>query len=453
MAMAKFPSLSIAAAMGSWRETMGAYRLLHNPEVAPAALLAPHQEAVALRCAQHPCVVVAQDTTEFDFTHMTEMEGRGPLSDLQRRGCFLHSLYTLSSCGLPLGLWDLHWMVRTDAEFGSTGARKQKPIEDKESYRWVEGLRKTQALALRLPQSQVVSVSDREGDIYEVFALGQSLPQGPRAEWIIRSQHDRILCNVDADEALSRVLFAALAAAPVLGEIEFDLRARKGVRKVKGSTCAFRRSARKVRQQVRALEITPQVPYRRGLKLPAVTFWALLAEEVEVPQGEEPVRWVLLTSLPVRTLEEASRIMGLYLLRWEIEVFHRVLKTGCRVERIQLKDAHAVRLAMIIYAVIAWRILHLMHLGRVCPQLPCSVVFAEAEWRSVCAVVKRPPEAGEPTLGEMVKMVGRLGGHLGRKSDGPPGPQSMWQGLGRVRDFAYAWLALHSRPDEVIKNC
>ncbi len=124
-------------------------------------------------------------------------------------------------------------------------------------------------------------------------------------------------------------------------------------------------------------------------------------------------------------------------------MFHRVLKTGCRVESTQLKQAGSTVSMLMIHAVIAWRILYLTHLGRDQPELPCGSVFEEEEWKATCAVVKRDKNAGEPTLGEFIAIVGQLGGHLGRKSDGPPGPQSIWQGLARVRDFARAWRAFH----------
>ena len=154
---------------------------------------------------------------------------------------------------------------------------------------------------------------------------------------------------------------------------------------------------------------------------------------------------MLLTSKEAGTFEEACRILTLYLRRWDIEVFHRVLKTGCRVEQIQLKKAESVIKALMIYSVISWRILYLTHLGRYYPELPCGSVFEEAEWKATCAVVKRKKEAGEPTLGEFILIVGKLGGHLGRKSDGPPGPQSIWQGMTRIRDFACAWHAIHGK--------
>ena len=440
-ALTKSPALSISAACGGWNEVMAAYRLLHCDDFSPDALIAPHQQATVRRCAGHPCVAVSQDTTEFDFSHMKETEGLGPLNDEARRGFYMHSLYVVSEQGLPLGLLDAGIILRDDKTFRSSATRKQRPIGEKESHRWVEGYLKTLELARRLPECEVFSISDREGDIFEVYQAWQEAGEGPCAEWIIRANQDRALNDV-VDGDASR-LFAALEAAPVLGEIEFEVRARKGARKVKGNTVATHRRARTVHQHVRAMKITPRPPARKGGKLKEVSFRAILAEETHPPAGEEPIRWLLLTSKEVTTLEEARRILNLYLRRWDIEVFHRVLKTGCRVERIQLKSARALIHAIMIYSVIAWRILYLTHLGRECPDLPCSCVFEEAEWKSACAVVKRKPDAGEPTLSEFIRIVGKLGGHLGRKSDGAPGPQSIWQGLARVRDFACAWHAFY----------
>lgn len=440
-AMAKFPAASISAACGGWSEVMAAYRLLNCDDFSADALIAPHRHMTVRRCAEHPCVAVSQDTTEFDFSHMKETEGLGPLNDEMRRGFYMHSLYAVSENGLPLGLLNTEIVMRDDETFRSSASRKQLPIEEKESFRWLDGYLKTLDLARSLPDCEVFSISDREGDIFEVYQAWQEAGEGPRAEWIIRANQDRALTGVVDGEASG--LFAALEAAPVLGEIEFEVRARKGTRKVKGNRVATFRSARTVRQVVRAMRITPRPPSRKGGKLKEVSFWAILAEETHPPAGEEPIRWLLLTSKEVTTLKEARRILNLYLRRWDIEVFHRVLKTGCRVERIQLKTGRAAINAIMIYSVIAWRILYFTHLGRQCPDLPCSCVFEEAEWKSACAVVKRKPEAGEPTLSEFIRIVGKLGGHLGRKSDGAPGPQSIWQGLARVRDFACAWHAFH----------
>ena len=441
-ALAKDPQRSICAATGGWAETMGAYRLLNNEKVTPAALLAPHQTAVVRRCEGFACVVVAQDTTEMDFTAMKSTEGLGPLNDEKRRGFFLHGLYAVSEQGLPLGVFGAEIILRDDANFRIKSTRKNRPIEEKESYRWVEGYRKTCELARAVPDCEVFSVSDREGDIFEVFEAWQKAAETgePRAEWLIRANQDRALLNVvDGDPAR---LFAALEAAPEVGQIEFEVAARaaKKVQK-KGQTPAAPRSARKVVQSLRAIEITPRPPKRPGGKGQALSIFAVLAEEIDPPLGEPPLRWILLTSKPVRTAEEAERMLKLYLRRWDIEVFHKVLKSGCKVEEIQLKTVEALLRALMIYMVIAWRILYLTNLGRHCPELPCSVIFEEDEWKATCAVLKRPLEAGEPSLGEFIPMIGKLGGHLGRKSDGPPGPASIWRGLIRVTDFANGWAA------------
>lgn len=440
-ALMKSPGMSISAACGGWNETLAAYRLLNCKDVSADALILPHREATIQRCAMFPCVVVSQDTTEFDFSHMEGAEGFGPLNHEDRRGFHMHSHYVVSEQGLPLGLLGITTFIRDDETFRIDSKNKHRPIEEKESYRWVEGYQRALKLARELPDCEVFSISDREGDISEVYQEWQQAEGGPRAEWIIRANQDRALLNVADGEA--NKLFAALEAAPLLGAIEFKVPASTGTKKVKGSRVETSRSARTVYQNIRVMKITPRPPERVGVKLKEVSFWAILAEEPDPPEGEDPIRWLLLTSKEVKTMEDARRILNLYMRRWDIEVFHRVLKTGCKVERIQLKTNQAVINAIMIYSVIAWRILYLTHLGRQCPDMPCSCVFEEAEWKATCAVVKRKKDLKEPSLSEFIKIVGKLGGHLGRKSDGAPGPQSIWQGLARVRDFAYAWAVYH----------
>ena len=459
--LAQAPAASISAACGGWAEAMAAYRLLHAPQVTPGAILAPHQRALLARAATVPCVLLVQDTTEeeegnredgrwaspeIDFSHMKAMEGCGPLNDEARRGFFMHSLYALSEAGLPLGVLDTAIVARRDEDFRHAAARKHTPIEQKESWRWVQGYVRTQEAARQLPGCELFSISDREGDIYEVFeAWAQAgADGGPRAHWIIRANQDRALEGLAVDAP--QKLFAALAAAPELGTIEFRVSAKRQKKKIKGSTVQVARSARMVHQRLRAMPITPRPPFCRGGKLSAVSFWAVLAEEIEPPPGEEPLRWLLLTSAEVTTLEAARRIVALYLRRWDIEVFHRVLKTGCRVEALQLKDPQAVRNCLVLCAVIAWRILYLTHLGRQCPELPCGAVFEEAEWKAACTVAAAGKKRGplrEPTLGEFIALVAKFGGHLARRGDKPPGAQALWQGLLRVRDFACAWQAIH----------
>lgn len=444
--LAEAPAGSISAACGGWAESIAAFRLLNNGDFPTEELTAPHAGKTVGRCADHQCVIAIQDTTEMDFTRMKSLQGLGPLNSETRRGFFMHAHYVVGERGLPLGLLGADITVRDDEHFRCAHQRKKLPIESKESHRWIEGYRRACRLARELPDTEVFSVGDRECDIFELYAEWELAGPGPRAEWVVRANQDRALLPDDDDQDNAGdapdKLFEAARRAPVLGEIEFEVPARSGMRKVKGNRVKTVRSARTVRQRVRVAEVTPRPPQRQGGKLPQVTFRAVLAEEIDAPEGEEPICWLLLTSRKIPSFEEARRIIRIYLRRWDIEVFFRVLKTGCRVESIQLKKREALERALMIYLVIAWRILYLTHLGRRCPELPCGCVFEEAEWKSACAVVKRPADAGEPTLGEFIGIIGRLGGHLGRKSDGEPGAQSIWKGLARVRDFACVWRVM-----------
>lgn len=441
--LANAPDQSISAASGGWAESMAAFRLLNNGDFAAGELIRPHQRKTLERCRDHDCVIVIQDTSELDHTRMKSVEDLGPLNDETRRGFFLHGHYVVNEQGLPLGLLGTDIITRDDGHFRRTAQRKGLAIEDKESHRWIVGYRKACELACQLPGTEVFSVGDRECDIFELYTEWQSTPEAACAEWVVRANQDRVLWGGhEGEEALPDKLFASARQAPLLGEIEFEVPARTGTKKVKGKRVVTRRSARTVRQVVRAMEVTPRPPFRKGKKLPKITVWAILAEELDPPEGQEPICWLLLTSRKITSFQEAQRIIGIYLRRWDIEVFFRVLKTGCRVEHIQLKSREALVWALMVYLVIAWRILYLTHLGRRCPDLPCGCVFEEAEWKSACAVVKRPPEAGEPTLSEFIGIIGKLGGHLGRKRDGDPGAQVIWRGLTRVRDFACVWRVM-----------
>jgi hypothetical protein len=288
-----------------------------------------------------------------------------------------------------------------------------------------------------------------------VFDRWESLREAekPAAEWIIRATRDRVL--IGSEDGTCPSLFEKAAQGEELGTVEFVIKERVQQKKVKGNTRKVTRAGREVRQRIRAVRVEPRPPYRRDRKLGRVALWVVLAEEIDPPEGVEPLRWILLTSMAVNDLKQAQRVIRLYLMRWQIEVFFRVLKTGCRVEELQLKEARTVFNALALYMIVAWRILYLVHLGRECPDLPCGVVFDEAEWKSAVAVARMRQGKGkskdntpvtEPSLGEMIQMVSRFGGYLGRKNDPPPGAQALWQGMMRVCNYAQAWEAF-GRPE------
>jgi hypothetical protein len=442
------PLASVTAACRGFAEVMAASRFFRNGKVNQAQILAPHREAALLRVSQHRQVLYIQDTTELDFTSKKKLQGTGPLSNLKRRGFFAHNELVVSPERLALGLWHTSIQARDDQEHGKAQHRKKRPIQDKESYRWLKGYRRSCELAELVPQTEVIYCADSEADIYDIFAECQSrLSAGQAAaRWLIRAKYDRCLLSADqsgSSAGANLKITQQLQQSPVLGRIRFSVSAKEQTKKIKGGggTRKVMRTKREVTQEIRAIEVTLRPPSRAGLKLSAVRLFIVQAVEIEPPAGEEPINWILLTSLECRSAEQALQVLELYLCRWQIEVFHRVLKSGCRVEELQLRDAEPIQLAILLYMIVAWRVLYVMHLGRQCPDLPCSVVFDQAEWHSSWVIAKggSPPKE-PPSLNEMIRLVASFGGFLARKSDGHPGAQTLWTGLCRVQDFAFCWL-------------
>lgn len=414
------PQVSIPAACGGWAETRAAYRLFDHPNVTAQQILEPHYQCSEQRIRQHRRVLCLQDTTEADYTGKNDIEGLGPLNYETRRGLYVHPTLAVTPERVPLGVLDAWIWTREPGSLGQ--AKGRRPLEEKESIRWLEGYQRVCELQARTPETQLIYVGDREADIYELFAERHQA-QAPYAEWLIRAEHDRLLAD-------RRKLWAATAQAPILARVEFDLPA------------TAKRTARHIEQTLRVAEVTLKAPYRPGQRLPNVKVTAVLAQEEHPPPGEEPVSWLLLTSLSVDSAEQAIEILQWYLCRWSIEIFFKILKSGCTIERLQLEKVERLEPALAFYLIIAWRVLYLTMLGRACPELPCNVVFADDEWQAVYIVAKRqPPPEAPPTLDEMVRLVAGFGGFLNRKCDGFPGPQTLWIGLQRIRDFVLAMEA------------
>lgn len=465
--MCDSPAKSIQSACKGWAETIAAYRLLNNKHLKSEAILAPHRQALIQRASEHDCIAVAQDTTELDYTKKKKLQGSGPLNYEKRRGFLAHTQFVITRQHLPLGVLGTHIYARSDDD--ERPKRKQRPIEEKESYRWLQGYRQCCELAQELPNTRVLSISDREGDIYEIYdSWRQGTIEGKRvADWLVRANQDRALLDENGQAMRGKDrknirLFEHAKRSKELGEIQFEVKAAQQSKKVKGQRVYTQRDARSVRQRIRTCTVTPRPPYRKESKLEPISIHVVFAEEIDPPPGQDPITWLLLTSREVKSFEDAVQLLEYYLARWEIEVFHRVLKTGCRVEEIQLRDHQAVLNCVVMNMIVAWRILYLTHLGRECSDLPCSAVFAEAEWKSVMAVkraakakrakngkdLRKSEPMEEPSLAQMVLYVAEEGGYLGRTRDGPPGAQAMWQGMERVRIFATAWEAFGDHGDK-----
>ena len=437
------PTLSIPGACGGLAETTAAYRFFDNDRVDDYELLCPHRDATLQRMRDESVALLVQDTTELDYTRAEEVVvGAGPLTYATQRGFHLHPLVAFTPQRLCLGVVDADIWGRDPDEFGKRAHKAQKPIADKESFRWLQGYRRACAVAQEVPNTQIISVSDAEGDIYECFLAAQSEPGQRKADWIIRASQDRLLIRKPAtrdaateDAATEappiRKLREALTAAAVSGTITVEVSKKLG------------RRQRTATMSVQSATVRLKPPERRTdppLHLDPVAINAVLVREVDPPAGEEPIEWLLLTNLPVDTFAQAVTVVEYYACRWQIEIFFKVLKSGCQVEKLQLETEDRLRPCLMLYMIVAWRVLYVTLLGRECPELPCNVLFADEEWKAVWAIVKRRPTPSTPVpLAEFLKMVAGLGGHLGRKCDGAPGPQTMWIGLQRTVDFAMAW--------------
>jgi Transposase DNA-binding/Transposase Tn5 dimerisation domain len=425
------PTLSIPAACNGWSETQAAYRFFDNDRVDPGQLLRPHYDATVERIREQPIVLIPQDTTEFNLTRAREKIG-GPLTDENHWGLHDHVALAVTPQRLALGVVHSFVWARDPEDFHKRKEARYKPIEEKESYRWLEGYRRACAIAAQAPQTKIICVSDSEGDIYECFAAAAGL-DGPKAEWIVRACQDRSLADATAGK-----LYDTLAAGPTLGTLQVEVSVRPA-QSHDGSKRRQARSARTTTVTVRARRVTLQAPWRPGQELADLEVNAVLVREVDPPAGEPPIEWLLLTSLPVETFAQACNVIHYYTCRWEIEVFFRVLKSGCTVEELQLETVERFTNCLALYLIVAWRVLFVMRLGRECPEMPCEAAFTEEEWRAVYQIVKGKPAPAMPSLGAMMVMVAELGGYLNRKHDGPPGPQTLWIGLQRARDFALAW--------------
>lgn len=422
------PGLSIPAACNGWDETIAAYRFFDNSKTTPEKILSPHIESTITRARAHKEILCLQDTSEIDFTSKPKTEGLGPLSYEKQIGFYIHPTLITTPDRIPLGIIDSHNWVRDEENFGKAKERKNIPIEEKESIRWINGYQNIAKFAQALPDSKVTYVADREADIYELFLEREKISKENKIapELLVRSQHNRVLDN-------NQKIKDRLKQAQVLGEIQFDLPPGRG------------RKARTVTQEVKAIRVELKAPYRKDRILDKVEITAVYTYEKNTPEGEEPIEWILLTSNNVKTFEEACTIVTNYLARWDIEIFFKVLKSGCKIEELQLETFERLENSITLFMIVAWRIMFLMKLGRECPDLPCSMVFEKGEWEAAYIVYKKstPPE-NPPSLNEMIKMVASFGGYIGRKGDGPPGPKVLWIGLQRVKDFA---LALGSQKD------
>ena len=330
--LAAQPTASIPLASGGWAEVKAAYRLLDNPALDWRDLLEVHTVRAGERLQGHPVVLCLQDTTEADLTSQPGIAGLGRLSYEAQPGLDVHPTLVGTPDGVALGVIDAWIWAREPKEVPSV----------KESTRWLEGYEIVADWAAQVPDTRLVYVADREGAIRALMNLAAQ--RGHPADWLVRATHNR-------KTAPGEKLWDRLAQTEPLGAVEFLLPAAPG------------RAARWVRQTLDAERVT--LPAHGGA--PALAVTALLAREEYPPAGEQAVEWRLLTNRLAETLEQVVELIEWYRRRWLIEIFFRILKSGCRIEALQLGTLERLERALVISLIIAWRIFASGHLG---PGLP-----------------------------------------------------------------------------------
>jgi hypothetical protein len=431
------PAGSVPQACEDWAATKGAYRFWDNEHVEAAAIRQAHSEQTLARCQGQELILAIQDTTDVDYSTHAATRGLGHLQGKRTHGKLpqglkVHSVLAASPEGVPLGLLYQQVWVREDEMDPEPEQqhRRHQSIEEKESGRWLLAQHAIQASFE--PEQRVLTIADREADLYDLFA--QPRPVGK--ELLIRAKHDRRLQT--PPKAQTEHLWERIRQTPAAVLVAFEV-PRSHEHKARRTTLAI---------HFATLTIAPPRPKKNHAVWKPLPLQVVLAEEVDPPAGETAVRWLLLTTMPVSSVEAAVQVVLWYSLRWLIERYHYVLKSGCRIEELQLETMQRLERALATYCIVAWRLLWLTYEARQAPDASCEVLLHKDEWQALYATIHQTPTPPEqpPTLHEAVCWIARLGGFLGRKSDGEPGVQVIWRGWRRLQDIAATWRLLHSLP-------
>lgn len=414
---------SIPLACQDWANTKAAYRFFANERVSEADILAGHFRATRERSAMiGGTLLVLHDTTEFSYPR----ENIGLLHRSRRPdrphplcGISMHSSLVVTPSGLPLGLSAVKFWTRKVFKGANELKRRinptRVPIGQKESVRWVENLVETTAL-LGAP-ARCVHIGDREADIYELFCAANDVG----AHFVIRSAYPRL-----AEDGTTKT-DAEMEEVRLKGQHRIEVRDAEG----------------------KVSEAVLELRYRRMLVLAPVAkqkdygpldLTVIYAEERGTPKGRERISWKLLTDLPVRSCEEAIEKLQWYALRWKIELFHKILKSGCRVEESRLRTAPRLVNLIATCCVVAWRIFWLTMINRSHPAAAPTLALTQLELQLLDRLVPDRSASGQRlTLSDYIVKIARLGGYLARARDPAPGNIVMWRGLARLTDIAIGY--------------
>lgn len=421
---------TIPFACQDWANTKAAYRFLSNGRVKEDQILARHFHSTKDRVHAIPedKILILQDTTEFSY-HRDDQEAIGSTrivptgKDLfgkpvqhKKCGILMHSSLAVTTKGLPLGLTAIKFWTRK--QFKGTNALKNHinptriPIEQKESYRWLENLKQSTEL-LQIP-SRCVHIGDRESDIYELFCIAKEL----NTHFLVRTCVDRLI------EDGKRTIADEMSIIEPKGSHNIEMQDADG-------------NKIEVELEIRYQLINVLPPIGKQKKYPGLRLTIIHAEETNAPLNRDKIVWKLATNLPVNSTLEAIEKLDWYALRWRIETFHKILKSGCKAESSRLRTAQRITNLIAIFCILSWRIFWMTMISRHSPNASPELAFTNEEINLLDRLVKKKPIEENPNknLSYYISKVARLGGYLARKSDPPPGNIVMWRGFSRLADI------------------
>ena len=441
------PEASIPEVFESWGDTKAAYRFFDNERVTPSAMLYPHAQQTVRRVQEKETVLVIQDTSFFTYGHHKKTKGLGKFTGttktygrkFENTGIIMHTAYAIDTMGVPLGILDQELFVRSPDNISRSTVpdfvRKMLPIELKESVKWINPI---QHISLLFPASstiKLVHVCDREGDFFDLFWTATDY----EVSILVRAGHDRVIGKpTRSKKTVNERLFERAKSQPELGYLEVEVQGNDK-RKDRTARVAIRSGTFELFPSRHHPAATCDPPRRLSLYFVYVT-------EIEPPPGQEALEWLLITDLPSETLESAVEKVKWYQKRFRIETFHKILKSGFRVQECRIATANRLKKYLTFMSILSWRIHWMTWISRTEPSMSAREILNSDEIDVLQShFTKGQSVRGSPlTVAQALKQIAQLGGFLNRKSDGEPGPIVIWRGWTRLSDMTLGWKLNHS---------
>lgn len=404
------PGRSIPGHSDSWYDTKATYNFFKNDEVSLVALQQALMSYGVKQVGNEISLLILHDISNISF-HDLEADGLGYLDNKQGRGILCYSSIATTTDGLPLSLLYQQTWTRPFEQLGKGAKRKERSFEEKESYRWYEGMQETTKLLSDTVHK--IHIADRQADIYEVFFTGYE----SNTDLLIRAGYNRRSSD-------GNPVWDLVGEQPSVATITLDLPDVTGKKK------------QAIPVQVRYQQVRILRPYASKNQYESVMLTAIEIKEDPAfnRNEEERIHWKLLTTIEVQSVSDALQCVTWYTYRWLIERFHYILKSGTKIESLQLKQSQSLQKAITVYSLAAFRIMQLVYNSRHHPNVSCEVALTPSQWKVLFIIIHKkkeiPPEP--PSLQQVVSWIGKLGGHLGRKSDGPPGLKTVWSGYAKL---------------------